>query len=125
MTKLSEFAKQSRYLNWNDSEFYNIGLIDTFADFVELDDVRSETFDSDQFEIPIFLFENKEVTQSILATKSKLLLNDLINFWAEQEALILRVHKKGTGFRTKYTVTSTSSTYDKATGKIVKQPAKK
>jgi len=122
--RLSDFASQSRYLNWNESDTYNIGLSGTFHEFCELEPIRSDKFDSEQFEIPIIIVEGKTIVESTLATKSKVLLNELINFWAEQESLIIRVHKKGSGFYTKYTVKSTNSIYDKASGKIRKEPPK-
>ena len=123
--RLDEFAKQSRYLSWNESDTYNISLSVTFEEFCGLKPISSDKFDSEQFEIPIFVIDGKEVLPSTLATKSKILLNSLIEHWNEEENLIVRVHKKGSGFYTKYTVTSTESLYDKASGKIRKQPAKK
>ena len=122
--RLDEFAKQSRYLNWNENDSYNICLQTDFETFCQLDETASDKFDSSQFEIPIFIISGKEVEPSTLATKSKVLLNEFIGFWSENENLILKVHKKGSGFYTKYTVTSTSNVYDKASGKIRKQTAK-
>ena len=124
MVKLNDFAKQSRYLSWNEKDSYNIALGISFDEFLNLDEVTSDKFDSSQFEVPIFIISGKEVEGSILATKSKVLLNELINFWNEDSDLILKVHKKGSGFYTKYTVTDTSSIYDKASGKIRKKAAK-
>ena len=123
--RLDDFAKQSRYLNWNEKDSYNICLSISFEDFISLGEVTSDKFDSSQFEIPIFIISGKESEPSTLATKSKVLLNELISYWDESENLILKVHKKGSGFYTKYTVTSTNSIYDKASGKISKQTAKK
>lgn len=122
--RLDEFAKQSRYLNWNEKDSYNICLQGSFEDFLSLGEVTSDKFDSSQFEIPIFVITGKEIEESTLATKSKVLLNEFINHWSQNENLILRVHKKGSGFYTKYTVTSTDKVYDKVSGKIVKQTAK-
>ena len=122
--RLDEFAKQSRYLNWNENDSYNIALQITFEEFCQLGEIASDKFDSTQFEIPIFVIDGKDVEVSTLATKSKVLLNEFITYWSESEDLILRVHKKGSGFYTKYTVTNTSKVYDKVSGKIKKQPAK-
>ena len=122
--RLDDFAKQSRYLNWNEKDSYNICLQNSFDEFASLDEIASDKFDSSQFEIPIFIISGKDVEESTLATKSKVLLNEFINHWSENENLILKVHKKGSGFYTKYTVTSTSNIYDKASGKIRKQTAK-
>lgn len=124
MVKLNEFAKQSRYLSWNESDTYNIALEISFEEFANLDEISSDKFDSSQYEIPILVISGKEVSQSTLATKSKVLLNELITYWSENENLILRVHKKGSGFYTKYTVTTSANIYDKASGKIVKKTAK-
>jgi len=122
--RLDEFAKQSRYLNWNENDSYNISLAISFEDFISLGEVASDKFDSSQFEIPILVISGKESEASTLATKSKVLLNELISFWNESENLILKVHKKGSGFYTKYTVTSTNKVIDKASGKISKETAK-
>ena len=122
--RLDEFAKQSRYLNWNETDTYNICLQTSFEEFVSLGEIASDKFDSSQFEIPIFIISGKDVEESTLATKSKVLLNEFINHWTEDENLILKVHKKGSGFYTKYTVTSTGKIYHKVSGKISKQPAK-
>lgn len=122
--RLDEFAQQSRYLNWNETDTYNICLQTSFETFTSLGEIASDKFDSSQFEIPIFIISGKNVTESTLATKSKVLLNEFINHWSEDENLILKVHKKGSGFYTKYTVTSTSKIYDKTSGKISKQPSK-
>ncbi len=124
MMRLDEFAKQSRYLNWNEKDSYNICLQDSFDDFISLGEITSEKFDSSQFEIPIFIISGKDVEESILATKSKVLLNELISYWSEDENLILKVHKKGSGFYTKYTVNSTNKLYHKVSGKFSKQPTK-
>ena len=121
--RLDEFAKQSRYLNWNENDSYNICLQTSFEDFCELGEIASDKFDSSQFEIPIFIISGKEVEESTLATKSKALLNEFLDHWGKDENLILKVYKKGSGFYTKYTVTSTSKVYDKMSGKISKQPA--
>ncbi len=121
--RLDEFAKQSRYLNWNEKDSYNISLQVSYEDFLSLGEITSEKFDSSQFEIPVFIISGKEIEVSTFATKSKVLINELIGFWDENENLILKVHKKGSGFYTKYTVTSTSKVYDKVSGKISKQPA--
>ena len=122
--RLDEFAKQSRYLNWNETDTYNICLQTSFEEFISLGEIASDKFDSSQFEIPIFIISGKDVEESILATKSKVLLNEFINHWSENEDLILKVHKKGSGFYTKYTVTSTDKIYHKVSGKIVKETAK-
>jgi hypothetical protein len=122
--RLDEFATKSRYLNWNEADNYNIGLEISFEDFCELDESQSDKFDSSQYEIPILIVVGKKVEPSILATKSKLLLNELIRFWSENEDLIVKIHKKGSGFYTKYTVTSTNNIYDKASGKFAKFVAK-
>ena len=122
--RLDEFAKQSRYLNWNENDSYNIALQITFEDFCTLGEITSDKFDSSQFEIPILIVSGKDTDPSTLATKSKVLLNEFINWWSENEDLILKVHKKGSGFYTKYTVTSTNKVYDKVSGKISKQPPK-
>ena len=87
--------------------------------------ITSEKFDSEQFEIPVYLIDGKEVEISTLATKSKILLSELLSFWSENQGLILKIHKKGSGFYTKYTVTSTNTIYDRASGKFKKLPAKK
>jgi len=123
--KLSDFATQSRYLNWNEKDSYNIALSVSFDEFLSLDEVQSDKFDSSQFEIPIVIIEGKSIEESTLATKSKVLLNELISNWSENEDLILKIHKKGSGFYTKYTVTSSDKLYDKASGKILKKPPKK
>ena len=123
--RLQDFASQSRYLNWNESDTYMVALAQTFDEFTNLEPITSDKFDSEQFEIPIFIIDGKLVTESTLATKSKVLLNELITFWDENESIILRIHKKGSGFYTKYTVISTNNIYDKASGKIAKQPTKK
>ena len=123
--RLDEFATQSRYLSWNESDTYNISLAITFEEFCGLQPISSDKFDSEQFEIPIFVIEDKEATTSILATKSKILLNSLIELWNEKENHIVRIHKKGSGFYTKYTVEGTEYLYDKASSKIRKIPAKK
>ncbi len=107
--RLDDFAKQSRYLNWNESDSYNICLQTSFEDFISLGEIPSDKFDSSQFEIPIYIVSGKDLEPSTLATKSKVLLNELINYWNESEDLIIKVHKKGSGFYTKYTVTSTSN----------------
>ena len=122
--RLDEFAKQSRYLNWNETDTYNICLQSTFEEFASLSEIANDKFDSSQFEIPIFIISGKDVEESTLATKSKVLLNEFISHWSESENLILKIHKKGSGFYTKYTVTSTSKVYDKASGKISKEPPK-
>ena len=122
--RLDEFAKQSRYLNWNENDSYNIALQISFEDFISLDEIQSDKFDSSQYEIPIVIISGKEIELSTLATKSKVLLNELISFWNENPSLILKVYKKGSGFYTKYTVTSTNKIYDKASGKILKEPTK-
>lgn len=122
--RLDDFAKQSRYLNWSEKDSYNICLNCSFEDFIGLGETTSDKFDSSQFEIPIFVISGKEIEESVLATKSKVLLNEFINYWNENESLILKVHKKGSGFFTKYTVTSTNRVYDKASGKISKEAAK-
>ena len=122
--RLDEFAKQSRYLNWNENDSYNIALQISFDKFCQLDEISSDKFDSSQFEIPIYIISGKDSEPSTLATKSKVLLNEFITHWSENENLILRVHKKGSGFYTKYTVTNTNRVYDKASGKIVKKTAK-
>ncbi|MCK5615654.1 hypothetical protein KAR91_78040, partial [Candidatus Pacearchaeota archaeon] len=115
--RLDEFAKQSRYLNWNETDTYNICLQTSFEEFISLGEIASDKFDSSQFEIPIFIISGKDVEDSIFATKSKVLLNELISYWNENEDLILKVHKKGSGFYTKYTVTSTFKVYHKVSGK--------
>ena len=122
--RLDEFAKQSRYLNWNETDTYNICLQTSFEEFISLGEIASDKFDSSQFEIPIFIVSGKDVEESTLATKSKVLLNEFISHWSENENLILKVHKKGSGFYTKYTVTSTDKIYHKVSGKISKRPAK-
>ena len=123
--RLQDFASQSRYLNWNENDTYNFALSVTFNEFCELKPVPSDKFDSEQFEIPIVIVEGKDTSLSILATKSKVLLNELISLWSENDNLIVRCHKKGSGFYTKYTVTSTDKVYDKASGKISKYLRKK
>lgn len=122
--RLQDFAKQSRYVNWSENDFYNLALGIDFEEFTTLEPTTSEKFESDQFEIPVFIIDGKESQPSILATKSKILLSELLSFWSEDQNCILRISKKGSGFYTKYTVVSTSSIYDKASGKIRKQTAK-
>ena len=122
--RLQDFAKQSRYLNWNESDSYNISLSLSFEDFCELPEISSDKFDSNQFEIPIFVIDGKEVYESILATKSKVLLSECLAQWSDDPERILRVFKKGSGFYTKYTVTASANIYDKASGKILKKAPK-
>lgn len=122
--RLQDFALQSRYLNWNEMDTYNVALSITYEEFTNLTPSISDKFDSEQFEIPIIIIIGKDISESILATKSKILLNELISLWSDNDKLIVRIHKKGTGFYTKYTVTSTNSIYDKASGKTRKQTAK-
>ena len=122
---LKSYAAQSHYLNWSETDTYNIALAITFDEFINLEPVTSDKFDSEQFEIPIIIIDGKDTSQSILATKSKVLLNELIKIWNELDSVIVRIHKKGSGFYTKYHVTTSTSIYDKASGKIAKKTPKK
>ena len=123
--RLQDFAEQSRYLNWSEKDTYDIALAVTFDEFVDLAPTSSEKFDSEQYEIPIFVIDGKESFPTIIATKSKVLLSEFISLWSENQSYILRVNKKGSGFYTKYNVINSNKIYDIASGKISKNPAKK
>jgi hypothetical protein len=121
---LKDFASKSRFVNWNESDIYNIALNISYEEFLDLKPITSDKFDSEQFEIPVVVISGKDISKSILATKSKLLLNELISFWDSDPDLIVRIHKKGTGFYTKYTLEPSTKVYDKASGKIKNKGAK-
>jgi len=124
--KLGDYAHSGKYLKWKDTNIHHISLQSTYDEFYEIEPVLSDSHGSEQYEVPIRVHDpDIETYESILATKSKLLLVELINHWKVDENLILRIHKEGTGFYTKWKVAPSNHIYDKVSGKVKKRPAKK
>jgi len=125
--KLKEFATKSKYLKW-DREHHFIALAISFDEFCELEPVLSDAYGSDQFEIPIFVFEDQSLKEShdcILGTKSKVILNHFIEKWEKDQDRILRVKKIGSGFNTKYEVIQTDYRYSNGAAEKISKKRKK
>lgn len=124
--KLEDYARSGKYLKWTDTNTHHIALNMEYDDFRNLEPVLSDQHGSDQYEIPIFVKDvDEDLYESILATKSKHLLVNLLNEWKESPTIFLRLVKEGTGFYTKWTISRIPFRYDKVSGKVKKLPAKK
>lgn len=127
--RLDEYAKSGKYLKWTDTDQHDIILAIPYSQFEALDDVSSGTYDTEQYEVPIYVVdgieEGHEPFESILATKSKNLLVHLLNGWKIHHSHILRLKKQGSGFHTKWTVQESGKYYATATAKVTKTPPKK
>ena len=126
VTKLEDYARAGKYLKWVGTDIHHIALDIQFDGFKNMEPVLSDRHGTDQYEVPIIVQDvGQTLYQSILATKSKDLLVKLLNIWQEDPRIVVRLHKEGTGFYTKWSVDITEFRYDKASGKVTKQPAKK
>lgn len=123
--RLDDYAKSGKYLKWNETDQHDISLAIPYEEFAALEPVFSDRHESEQYEIPIIAVDDSAPYESILATKSKFLLVELLNGWKDNENLVLRIKKAGTGFYTKWTVQRSNTIYDKASGKMRRLPAKK
>jgi len=124
--RLEDYARSGRYLKWTDTNIHHIALSISYEEFRDIEPVLSDRHGTDQYEIPILVKDpDTDIYESILATKSKGLLVELLNGWKDDERIIIRLVKEGTGFYTKWTVTPSNHYYDKASGKVKNLPAKK
>lgn len=124
--KLEDYARSGKYLKWTDTDTHHIALAIDYEEFRNIEPVLSDQHGSDQYEIPVFVKDpDEDLYESVLATKSKHLLINLLNEWKDSPSIILRLHKQGTGFYTKWTIVRSTSFYDKASGKVKRLPAKK
>jgi len=124
--KLEDYARSGRYLKWQETNIHHIALGISYDEFRNIEPVLSDRHGSDQYEIPIWVTDpDIDIYESVLATKSKHLLVELLNKWEKCPDTILRIHKEGTGFYTKWTINHTKKLYDTASGKVKNLPATK
>jgi len=124
--KLEDYARSGKYLKWTDTNIHHIALSIDYISFRDIEPVLSDQHGSEQYEIPIVVKNpDEDLYESILATKSKHLLINLLNEWKDMPNIFLRLTKEGTGFYTKWTVARTTSIYDTVSGKVKRLPAKK
>lgn len=117
--KLSDYAKSSTYLKWVDTDTHDICCPCSYEDLCELQPTFNDRHNTEQYEIPIFVVSTDKVSESVLATKSKTLIVQLLSCWEPSPQRIIRLKKTGTGFYTKWTTTISNKYYDMASGKIV------
>ena len=116
--KLGEYAKSGKYLKWIDTDQYDIICdLETYDDFFNLEPVFSEVYEAEQYEIPVMYLDNKEMVASVLATRSKDLMRQLLEIWEIDMRKIVRVKKRGHGFATKWIVQDSNKAWHG--GKIV------
>lgn len=126
VSSLGDYAHSGKYLKWQEQDWHNVALNLEYQEFYDIKPTFSDRHESEQYEIPVVVIEpDVDHYESILATKSKDLLVKLLNVWKEHENILVRLHKSGTGFYTKWTVTKIKQYYDKASGKVTKTPPKK